>query len=453
MQVILFVIFISVLTIPVMQTLQDTNVTPLETLLSTPIEAKDVLIGKYLGSLPTYAIVISLMAGTFLGLFIPFGLSVAQVVILVIVFVLIVLIALWAGIVLAAVIKARLARSPRGRDAGQALALLIALPLVGVIYAVMNGGLLSAMQGDETSLASALWAVPSSWGADVVLSFLRAPGGLGPEPIKMAAEILGLLFFLLASIYAGSKLSGRFYDLEPVSFSTSRAPREGNALRVIRWLTGDGPFSTVEVTVLKDYGRRLENVSRVIYILGLVVLMELFILSSLPRGNYVSIALLTVSWMMAFLCVFVVGEVTARGKENLFVYRKAPGGETRLVLARVVQGCLVVQPISAMSAVIVLLPSGVSFWQGASLTFALIWVSTAYVMMSIGLFLLSPAFSERPSEMIGNAVSILAISFFLYVLCVVLYGQTYGIWALALMSTAIGSVMLFLGNKKIRAVE
>ena len=52
MQVILFVIFISVLTIPVMQTLQDTNVTPLETLLSTPIEAKDVLIGKYLGSLP-----------------------------------------------------------------------------------------------------------------------------------------------------------------------------------------------------------------------------------------------------------------------------------------------------------------------------------------------------------------------------------------------------------------
>ena len=33
MQVMLFVIFVSIVTIPIMQTLQDTNVTPLETLL------------------------------------------------------------------------------------------------------------------------------------------------------------------------------------------------------------------------------------------------------------------------------------------------------------------------------------------------------------------------------------------------------------------------------------
>ncbi len=38
------------------------------------------------------------------------------------------------------------------------------------------------------------------------------------------------------------------------------------------------------MTVMKDYGRRLENLSRVIYILGLVVMMEVFMLGSHASG-------------------------------------------------------------------------------------------------------------------------------------------------------------------------
>ena len=69
MQVMLFIIFISVFTIPIIQTLQDTNLAPLETLLSAPVRPLDVLLGKFLGMLPTYSILITVLAGTFLALF------------------------------------------------------------------------------------------------------------------------------------------------------------------------------------------------------------------------------------------------------------------------------------------------------------------------------------------------------------------------------------------------
>jgi hypothetical protein len=453
MQVMLFVIFISIVTIPIMQTLQDTNVTPLETLLSAPVKPKDVLLGKYLGSLPSYAIVVSIIAGTFLAMFIPFGMTMDQVLLAVLVFVLIVMIALWLGVLIAAILKAWLGRSVRGREAGQALAMLISLPLIAVMYSVMNGDMLDSLEGYGSALSSPFSFLPSSWGADVIVRFLRHPGDVRFESGSTFLGVLGLVAFLAASIYIGIRLSGRAYDLEPVSFSAAKAKPEGKFYRYVRMLCAGGSFSTVVVTVLKDYGRRLENLSRIIYILGLVILMELFMLGSLPEGNYVSVALLTITWMMAFLCVFVVGEVTARGKENLFIYRKAPQGESRLIRARIVQGCVVVQPVAAVSALIVLVPSNIPLAEATVLTLAVVAIATAYVVMSIGLFLLSPAFSEKPGEMIGNAIAVLAISFILYVLCIAIYGEPWGLLALVLMSSSLGSILLLAGSLKIKAIE
>ncbi len=453
MQVFLLVIFASIITIPIMQTLQDNRVSPLEAVIASPVRPIDVLVGRFLGSLPFYCLVVVLIAGTFLALFIPFGMSPAQVALSVLVFLLVVVSGLWIGILLAAVLKARLGRTPRGRDMGQALALMIALPLVAVMYGIMNGGLFDAVEEGGSTLPTVLWLLPSSWGADVVLIFLRNPGDLSQYWQVTVLGLGTLMVFFFGSLYVGSRLSGRAYDLEPVSFTSPMAGPEGHIYRSVRALTGSGPFSVVVLTVLKDYVRRMENLSRVIYILGLVVLMEIFLLGSLPPGNYNSIALLTISWMMAFLCVFVVGEVTTRGKDNLFVYRKAPKGETRLVWARVVQGWLVVLPVAAISALVVLVPSNTTWQEVGAYTLALVAISGAYVLMSIGLFLLSPAFSDRPSETIGNAIAVLVISFLLYVICLVLFGDPMGIWALVIASWVLGLALLAAGGRKIRRVE
>ncbi len=453
MQVVLLIIFASIITIPIMQTLQDNRVSPLEAVLASPVRPIDVLVGRFLGSLPFYCLVVVLIAGTFLALFIPFGMSPAQVALSVLVFLLVVVSGLWIGVLVAAVLKARLGRTPRGRDMGQALATMIALPLVAVMYGIMNGGLFDAIEKGGSALPNVLWLLPSSWGADVVVIFLRNPGDLGGN---WQITVLGfgtMFMFLIGSLYVGSKLSGLAYDLEPVSFSSTRAAREGMVYRAVRTLTANGQFSVVVVSLLKDYTRRMENLSRVIYIVGLVILMELFLLNSTPSGNYASVALLTISWMMAFLCVFVVGEVTARGKDNLFVYRKAPHGETRLIWARVVQGWLVVLPVSVICALVVLLPAGLPWQKLTAYILAVVAISSAYVLMSIGLFLLAPVFTDRPSKTVKNAIAVLVISFLLYVLCLVLFGDSQGIWALVVLSWVMGLTLLAAGGRKIRKVE
>ncbi len=453
MQVMLFIIFISVFTVPIIQTLQDTSLAPLETLLSAPVRPVDVLLGKFLGMLPTYSILMTVLAGTFLALFIPFGMTLDQVLLSIAVFVLVVLIALWLGLLTAAMLRARLNRSRRGREAGQALALIIALPLVGLMYLSMNGEMMDALQGKGDSLSQAFWLLPSSWGADLVLRFLRHPGDLGFEIGRTLLGMAGLVGTMAISMAVGARLSGRAYDLEPVSFAAPQAAPEGHLYRYARMLAGNRHLASVLVTVMKDYGRRLENLSRIIYIMGLVVMMEVFMLSSLPPGNYVTLALLTASWMMAFLCVFVVGEVTARGKDNLFIYRKAPRGETRLVLARVMQGLLVVQPVAALSALVVLLPAGLDLLETVLLTGWMVAVSSFYVIMSIGLFLLFPAFSERPMEVLGNAVLIMALSFLLFVLSFAFFGEGGGLIALLGSSSLLGGSFLAAGYLRLRSLE
>ncbi|NLX47199.1 MAG: ABC transporter permease [Euryarchaeota archaeon] len=453
MQVMLFIIFISVFTVPIIQTLQDTNLAPLETLLSAPVRPADVLLGKFLGMLPTYSILITVLAGTFLALFIPFGMTMDQVLLSMIVFVLVVLIALWLGLLSAAMLKARLNRSRKGREAGQALALIIALPLVGLMYLSMNGEMMDALQGQGASLSDAFWLLPSSWGADLVLRFLRHPGDLGFDLGTTLLGLAGLAGTLVLSLVAGVRLSGRAYDLDPVSFATPRAAPEGRLYAYARALAGNKHLGTVLVTVMKDYGRRLENLSRIVYILGLVVMMEVFMLGSLPPGNYVTLALLTASWLMAFLCVFVVGEVTARGKDNLFIYRKAPGGEKRLVLARVMQGLLVVQPVAAISALVVLLPAGLPLFDVLMLTGWMIVVSSFYVVMSTGLFLLFPAFSERPLEVLGNAVLMMTISFLLFIFSFAFFGEHGGLYALMVSSAVLGTSFLLMGWRKLTSLE
>lgn len=453
LQMLLFLIFVSVLTIPLIQTLQDTNLAPFETVLAAPVRPMDVLLGRFLGMLPTYTILISVLAGTLLALFVPFGITADQVLLSVLVFILVVLIALWLGLLLSAMLKAYLGRSQLGREAGPALALLIALPLVGLMYFSVSGGMLDALQGRGEALSGAFWLLPSSWGADAVLRFLQHPGDLGHEVWRTAAILLGLAGVLFGSIYLGGRLAGKAFDLEPVSFATPRAAPEGRLYRYARAMALGGSAGTVLVTVLKDFGRRLENLSRVLYVLALVVMVEVFMLGSLPEGDYTVLALLTVSWLMAFLCVFVVGEVTARGKDNLFVYRKAPQGEGKLVRSRVLQGWLVLQPVAAVSALIVLVPGGVRGLELLVLTGWMVWVASAYVMMSTGLFLIFPAFSEKPLEVLGNAVMVMTSSFLLFVLSFALFGQERGLVVLLVASTAIGGSLLALGYHHLRRIE
>ena len=141
-QIILFLIFVYFIIIPITQTLREAQAEQLEIFLAAPVKPSDVLLGEFMGQMPFYAIFVTVIAGFFTAALNPLGLDVLQMAIIIGIFVVTFLSAFWIGNVIAALLRTKFGKTARGRDIGKALALIIALPLVALVYGVQSGGVL-----------------------------------------------------------------------------------------------------------------------------------------------------------------------------------------------------------------------------------------------------------------------------------------------------------------------
>ena len=127
-------------------------------------------------NMPFYVIFITVITGLFTALLTPLGLDLVQIAIIILIFVVTSLLALWIGTVAAAILRTKLGKTARGKDIGRALAMIIALPLVALLYAIQFGGLLEALADPGTSglVKAILGLLPSSWGAEVIIGFVSS---------------------------------------------------------------------------------------------------------------------------------------------------------------------------------------------------------------------------------------------------------------------------------------
>ena len=133
--------FIWFLIIPITTTLRDIKTNTHEVFLSAPIKPSDILLGEFVGKLPFYAIAITIVVGFFTAILSSLGIDFIQMRMIILVFILIFLSAQWIGTVIAALLRTKLGKTARGKDIGKALAMLLALPMVAIMYALMGGGL------------------------------------------------------------------------------------------------------------------------------------------------------------------------------------------------------------------------------------------------------------------------------------------------------------------------
>jgi len=448
-QVILFVFFFFLMLFPISLALREMRTGQLEILRAAPIKPSDVLLGKFLGATPFYAIFIAVIAGFFTAFLSPLGLGIVQIAIIIMTFIVTFLSALWIGTVIAAILRTKLGKTARGKDIGKALSLIIALPAIAVMYAIIGGGLLEALVDPRTGgiVKATLGLLPSSWGAEVFVGFASNPGNIAAVWFETLTRFGGLIIFFVAALWLGAKAADRAYSLDFTTFTASRAKPDGAFYQTVKYLGGGRLFGTLLVSIFKDYGRRFENLSKIAYVVGLLVLVGIFF------GDYEGPigAMIMGIFLFPILAAFVVGEVTVRGKENLFIYRKAPSGEGRLVKGRLLQGWLVVIPIVAVYATIslILVPQ-ITFISLLTYTGLLVLIVAAYVAFALGLFLLMPVFSEKPAELMVNAMILTMVSAGLLMVSMIVFDLPLLyiplIWLL-------GIVFLYLGKRNLGRIE
>jgi len=457
--ILMFMIFFYLIILPITYTLQGIQAGQVEIFLAAPVKPSDVLLGEFLGVTPFYSIAFTVMAGFFTAALNPLGLDIVQIAITVIIFVVTFLSALWIGTVIAALARTRFAKTARGRDIGKALSLVLALPMIAVMYAIIGGGLVDALREPAASnMARAILGVfPSSWGSEVILGFASNPGSIGAVGFETLTRFGGLVAFFVAVLWLGTKAANRAYSVEPTAFTASRAKPDGFFYRTVRYLGGGGSFGALLVSVFKNYGRRLENLSRIAYVVGLIAMINIFFGGG---QEDLEAAFLMGLFLFPLLAVLVVGQVTTAGKESLFIYKKTPFGVGRFVRARLLQGWLVAVPIGvAVTAVsIISIPQATPVSLLTLIGF-MAQLIAANVALALGLSLLNPEFSENTrAQMLGlmiNAQVAIFASIGIFIGSQVILGlgffntlllQTVVIWAM-------GIVFLYLGKNKLSRIE
>ncbi len=458
-QIILFMIFFYFIILPITQTLKEVETGQLEIFLAAPIKPSDVLLGEFLGQMPFYAIAITVITGLFTAVLTPLGLDIIQIAIIIVIFVVTLLSAYWIGTVIAALLRTRLGKTARGKDIGRALALVIALPMIAIMYAVLGGGLTEALVDPGTSgmVKAMLGLLPSSWGAEVFVGFASNPGDIGAVGFETLTRFGGLIAFFLASLWLGAKAANRAYSLETITFVASRAKPDGVFYKTVKYLGGGGSFGTLLVSVFKDYSRRLENLSKIFYMVGLFAIVNIFLIKpDDPEGG-----LLIPQFILPLLAAFVVGEVTLRGKEALFIYKKTPSGVGRLVKARLLHGWLVVVPIAgAITAVTTILMPQTTFIASLTNTGLVMLTVAATVAFVLGLSLLNPAFSDKSGNYVLNLMIVMQGWGVLSLISLIVFGQVFDLglydtlfYVTVPLSWLVGIVFLYLGKRRLSRIE
>ena len=88
-EIVLFMFFFWLLLIPISYTLREEDTNDLEIFLSAPIRPSDVLLGKFMGFFPFYAIFIMLVTGIFTAILSPLGIDWVQTIIIILIFLLV----------------------------------------------------------------------------------------------------------------------------------------------------------------------------------------------------------------------------------------------------------------------------------------------------------------------------------------------------------------------------
>jgi hypothetical protein len=466
-EIVLFLIFVYFIIIPITSALKEEQTEQLQIFLSAPVKSSDVLLGTFLGSVPLYAILITLIAGSFTALLHPLKLTILQMAITVIVFVVISESALWIGTVIAALLRTRLGRTARGRDIGRALAMILVLPLVAMFYIISYGGLLETLANPEAGgiMRTLLSWLPSSWGAKIIITFAHNPGSIFAAGYRPAIWFVSLVAFFVGVLYLGTKAADRVYRLEHGSFIGSQAHPDGIFYKTVKHLGGGGSFGTLVVSVFKDFSRRLENISNIMYMLGVLSLMIIFVAPTSAGPDEPPSALIMMQFILPIIVVMVTGEVTVRGKESLYLYRKAPSGQERFIKAMLLKSWLMAVPIAGVvTVVITFLTLETAFMFLLTATGLMILFAAGFVVFILGLFLVNPAFTEKSMKLWINIIIAVVVSMGLFIASLLILtrggelaepvgGLPHVLLVQTLLCWFLGIVFLYLGKENLKRIE
>jgi hypothetical protein len=143
----------------------------------------------------------------------------------------------------------------------------------------------------------------------------------------------------------------------------------------------------------------------------------------------------------AVMASFVIGEIVIQGKNNLFIYRKAPGGIVKLIKARLIHGGLIVAGFTGLMTIgLGMLFTQIALDKLLAQSLSNTVFSISGVFLSLGLFLTNPAFNNKSQSYSLNVLLAPNIIFAVMILTSgqMPYAELVAVFVIALVVLAVG---------------
>jgi len=464
MRSVMLFLWIILLVYPISYALQEIRIGQWEIMLSNNVSTRDMMFGMFVGKIPSYGLLVLYAAPIMLT---PFSLffrvsPLGQAIMYLILF-LVALGTLFLSNLLTTAIQAKLGESTRGNDIAKALAMVVAvvvlIPMYGLIYFADS---MSAALGMDVFLL-----FPFTWGADVIswTVILFNNVGLAASVFTSVLRLDFLVSLLLLGVFTAGTVVLGFSAADRI-FSFGAGPRtekittvgpENFILKSIRRAI-PGSFGVLVVTAIKEFSRKMQNVSRLAYGMAIAVLLPVIInasISSIPEDIppevhqfIVMFTIILMGFMLAMIGGITFGGIGfIESKDQLWIIQSAPKGAWKFGKARIAESLLLAIPLAIIPSI------GVAFiFQLGVVEFlALIgyawWATTGAVLLSTGITANNPAYENQKSSafFVNTFASIFSVMAIMMVSLLMAFSMLMELQNLPLFMIATSTPLVIIG--------
>jgi len=301
---------------------------------------------------------------------------------------------------------------------------------------------------------------------------------LPPPIIEVFEDILGLSsmidlvlvgLFALVILILGLVTPDRIFSLE-AGARTERITTVGKENIFLRFLRRIVPsaLGVVIVMAMKDFGRKAQNTSKVVYGVVLSILVPLMVSYS-GLGDVEDPTILTV-YIALLVSMFLgmIGGVTFGGvgflesKDHLWVIKSSPRGVSKFLIARISGAFLFAIPMAMIPVLILSVANQMPFLNTMVLLVHAYVVLCSTISASIGITCINPAYEDTKSSafhanmiatMVISMISLLAGFMYEYESEIFLDSIVLGSITAILPILIIGSVILLIGRTRLITME
>jgi hypothetical protein len=428
MRSVMLFLWVIVLVYPISYALQEIQIGQWEIILSNNVSTRSMMFGSFMGKVPSYGLLVLLLAPVMLTPFTdalqvsPLGQAIMYLVVF-----LVALSTLFLSTLITTAIQAKIGDSTRGNDLAKALSMVVAVAVLVPMY-----GLIYFSQAMSAALGMDVFLLfPFTWGADAISWTIIIFNGIGVS----AGDFLTVLRFnaitslALLSAFSVLVVVVAFRSADRI-FSFGAGPRtekivtitgENILLRKIR-TTFPGPGGVTVVTAIKEFSRKMQNVSRLAYGVVLSVLLPVILSYSLgsipeemPEGAH-SFLLMIVILMLGMMVAMISGATFGgigflESKDQLWIIKSAPHGVWKFAKARVVQSLLLAILIVIIPSFAVTIIFHFGILEGLAIFAYTYWVTIGAVLICIGITANNPAYENQKSAafMVNTFASIFTV--------------------------------------------